>query len=590
MMKTYKYIALAALAFGFAACTQEDDFAPQGNQKGAPLAIASAGVANLTTRATITTIEETDYLTGGSMGVFVKSENTDTRYEGDNLKWNYDGSWKPASTTVLYEADATKQTIGAYYPYKETLTDGKYPVELPETFDNKYEDYDYLYADHVAVSTNPMSIQMNHLLSKVTVSAVIKESEIGINDAISSISLSNVPRTAVWEVPTATLSDYGSADQVTVLYANDTDNDETVDNYVGYALPNAATTLGLRVTMQSGRVLMAKAPISGGMTGGVHYKIGLNVGKDMVSVGSVTVETWGTGTALENGVTNESLPSIDGTEYTSLTGLQDAVKQKLSQEDVTSVTIDGYLSEGMHAAIISAIDEVKVEGAVTNGSLLAGSVTYTVHATFADALNAWTDGTTLTLLSNTDEYPDDVTIENKTIALDLNGYKLSFNSTEFKRITIEETGTLTIRDIRGGGEYKAYHISFNVNGILNIEGGTIHNFVGISSSGIVNMTGGMLYGKDKSGTFAGANSYGTFNMSGGTISSNRVVWEFSGSVVNISGDAILIATDSLFSGNEGSVITVTGGTWSHDPSAYVDTENYTVTQNGDGTWSVTAKE
>ena len=64
MKKTYQYIALAVLTLGMAACSQEDDFIPQGNHKGAPLAIASAGVADLTTRATITTIEETDYLTG----------------------------------------------------------------------------------------------------------------------------------------------------------------------------------------------------------------------------------------------------------------------------------------------------------------------------------------------------------------------------------------------------------------------------------------------------------------------------------------------------------------------------------------------
>lgn len=589
MKKTYQYIALAVLTLGMAACSQEDDFIPQGNQKGAPLAIASAGVADLTTRATITTIEETDYLTGGSMGVFVKSDNTNTRYKGDNLEWNYNGSWKPASTTVLYEADATKQTIGAYYPYTTELTDGTCAIELPEIFGDDYEDYDYLYADHVAVSTNPMSIQMNHLLSKVTVNVVIKESEIGINDAIKSISLSNVPRTAVWAVPTATLSGYGSAEQ-TVLYANDTDNDDAVDNYVGYALPDAATNLGLCVTMQSGRVLTAKAPISGGMTGRVHYKISLNVGKDKVEVGNVAVVPWGTGESLNNGIADEYIPNIDGQNIISLSALKDAVREKLSQEGVTSVTVGGYLSEGMHAAIISAINEVKDEGAVTNGSLLAGSVTYTVHATFADALTAWTDGTTLTLLSNTDEYPDDVTIENKTIALDLNGYKLSFNSTDNMCIRIEETGTLTIRDIRGGGEYSAYHLAFFVNGILNIEGGTIYNSVGIQRSGVVNMTGGMLYGNNKYGSHAGADGYGTFNMSGGTISSKYVVWDMSGSVVNISGDAILTATSRLFSGNEGSVITITGGTWSHDPSAYVDTENYIVTPNEDDTWSVTAKE
>ena len=62
-MKTYQHIALAALALSFAACMQ-DDFTPQGNQKDAPLAIASAGVAELTTRATI----NNDRLEEGSIG------------------------------------------------------------------------------------------------------------------------------------------------------------------------------------------------------------------------------------------------------------------------------------------------------------------------------------------------------------------------------------------------------------------------------------------------------------------------------------------------------------------------------------------
>ena len=61
MKKANKYIVLAAVALSFAACSQEDDFTPQGNQKDSPLAIASAGVAELTTRATI----NNDYLEGG---------------------------------------------------------------------------------------------------------------------------------------------------------------------------------------------------------------------------------------------------------------------------------------------------------------------------------------------------------------------------------------------------------------------------------------------------------------------------------------------------------------------------------------------
>lgn len=129
MKKAYQYIALAALAFTFAVCTQEEDFTPQGNQKDAPLAIASAGVAELTTRATITD----GNLVEGSIGVFVKSENGG-RYEGSNIKWTYNNdSWGlDDATVVLFENDGAKQQIGAYYPYTSELTEGVFTLELPE--------------------------------------------------------------------------------------------------------------------------------------------------------------------------------------------------------------------------------------------------------------------------------------------------------------------------------------------------------------------------------------------------------------------------------------------------------------------------
>jgi hypothetical protein len=329
------------------------------------------------------------------------------------------------------------------------------------------------------------------------------------------------------------------------------------------------------------------------MTDGVHYKIGLNVGKDKVEVRTVTVVPWGNGAALDDGVANENLPSIDGTEYSSLTDLQVVVKDKLSQEGVTSVTIDGCLTDGMHAAIISAINEVKTEGAVTNGSLSAGSVTYTLHTSFADAVGVWTDGVTLTLLSsNASEYKNNVTIENKKIVLDLNGYKLSFNSTAIAQFKIEKNGELTIRDSRGGGEYSTYHFGILVYGTLNIEGGTLHNKVTLNGGdAIINMTGGTLYGYSSSGQNDGVSGHGTFNMSGGTISAKYAVSTSEESFVNISGDAILIATQKLFSGGtETTTYTITGGIFSHDPSQWVNLNTYTVTENSDGTWSVTAKE
>lgn len=596
MKKTYQYIALAALVLGFAACTQEDDFTPQGNQKGAPITIASVGVANLATRATI----EDDKLVEGNIGVTITSTGNDDRYKGSNVRWyGSNGVWGLVENqkVVLYEGNGESQKIYAYYPYAKDIIEGteNLPVTLPEAFDSNFEGYDYLCTkEGISLAQNPVSLTLSHAFSKVSVSVNVMGNELE-GDVITEIALANVPHNGERSATTGAIDPdkYGPANGRIALYGYDgEDYDEVADYYIGYALPNAATTLDLRVTMQSGRIFTAKAPISGGMTDGVHYKIGLNLGKDKLEVRTVTVEPWGNGAALDDGVANESLPSIDGTEYSSLTELQVVVKDKLSQEGVTSVTIDGCLTDGMHAAIISAINEVKTEGAVTNGSLSAGSVTYTLHTSFADAVGVWTDGVTLTLLSsNASEYKNNVTIENKKIVLDLNGYKLSFNSTAIAQFEIEKNGELTIRDSRGGGEYSTYHIGIQVSGTLNIEGGTLHNRVNLNDGdAIINMTGGTLYGNIYSGQDYGVAGQGTFNMSGGTISAKYAVYTSEESFVNISGDAILIATQKLFSGGTETTYTITGGIFSHDPSQWVNLNAYTVTENSDGTWSVTAKE
>lgn len=587
-MKTYKYIALVALAFGFAACSQEDDFIPQGNQKDAPLSIASAGVANLTTRATI---DSDDNLVEGSMGVFVTS-TSGGRYEGSNIKWTYNNGWNlDAATVVLYENDDTKQQIGAYYPYTSDLTDeGKFAIELPEQFGSDYEDYDYLYANYAALNNNPATIAMNHLLSKVTVSISTMGTEIS-SDAVQSISLFNVPRKASWKVPTSTLSGFGTANETTTLYANDTNDDQKVDNYVGYALPHAATTLGFRVTMDSGRSFVAQAPISDGLAGGNHYLISMKVGKDAVTVSDVSVQPWGNGGTLESGVAEEKFLSIDGTVYNSASELQDAVKNNLSQEGVTSVTINGYLSEELHKAVISAIGEVKTIGAVTNGYLWEGSVTYTVYENFTNATATWTDGMTLTMLGDATDLTKYIKTTAKGLVLDLNGHTLASSATLCTIwIDGDSSSELTIRDTNGGGyvQGKVYAVS-SPSGMskLCLESGTVER---VDANGDFTMTGGTI--RNENGDALNTSSdLVKIVVSGGEIySSKYAIYSYTAANIVVTGTAKLTGVKGIIDDRGGSNFTVTGGIFSHDPSEWVDQDAYTVTENSDGTWSVTAKE
>lgn len=353
-MKTYKYIALAALALSFAACSQEDDFTPQGNQKGAPITIASVGVANLATRATI----EDDKLVEGNIGVTITSTGNDERYTGSNVRWyGSDGVWGLVENqkVVLYEGNGESQKIYAYYPYAKDIIEGteNLPVTLPEAFGSNFEGYDYLCTkEGISLSQNPVSLTLSHAFSKVSVSVNMMGNELE-GDMVTEIALDNVPHNGERSATTGAIDPdkYGPANGRIALYGYDgEDYDEVADYYIGYALPNAATTLDLRATMQSGRIFTAKAPISGGMTDGVHYKIGLNLGKDKLEVRTVTIEPWGTGGAIEGGVAEEVIPA--STEAELVAALENGGNIMLTGD----ITVSDEYWDGYEISKNTAID------------------------------------------------------------------------------------------------------------------------------------------------------------------------------------------------------------------------------------------
>ena len=595
MKKTYQYIALAALALSLAACSQEDDFIPQGNQKGAPITIASVGVANLATRATI----EDDKLVEGNIGVTITSTGNDDRYKGSNVRWyGSNGVWGLVENqkVVLYGGNGESQKIYAYYPYAKDIIEGteNLPVTLPEAFDSNFEGYDYLCTkEGISLAQNPVSLTLSHAFSKVSVSVNMMGTELE-GDMVTEIALDNVPHNGERSATTGAIDPdkYGPANGRIALYGyDDEDSDEVADYYIGYALPNAATTLDLRVTMQSGRIFTAKAPISGGMTDGVHYLISMKVGKDAVTVSDVSVQPWGNGGTLESGVAEEKFLSIDGTVYNSASELQDAVKNNLSQEGVTSVTINGYLSEELHKAVISAIGEVKTVGAVTNGYLLEGSVTYTVYEDFTNATATWTDGMTLTMLGDARYLTNYIETTAKGLVLDLNGHTLASSATLCTIwIDGDSSSELTIRDTKGGGYVQGtVYAVYSPSGTskLCLESGTVER---VDANGDFTMTGGTIRNENGNALNTSSDKVKIVVSGGEIYSSKYAIYSYTTANIVVTGTAKLTGDKGIIDDRGVSNFTVTGGIFSHDPSQWVNLNAYTVTENSDGTWSVTAKE
>ena len=254
------------------------------------LDISDTSVTGFTTPGTPPTITNGN-LTGGSIGVFVTSTTGD-RYRADNIKWTYNnGEWKlDGDSKVLFENNGEKQQIAAYYPYTET-TNGSVAITLPEAYDANYDQYDYLYGEYHPLSSNPAIIKMEHLMARVTVNVQDWGTEVA-GDEVESIALVDVPRTATWTLPGDTLSEYGDGELID-LYGNGS-------SYTGYALPNGAEDLTLRITMESGRIFTATVSLDDlstadkteSLEGGVHYKIGVKVGKDKVEITTINVIPW----------------------------------------------------------------------------------------------------------------------------------------------------------------------------------------------------------------------------------------------------------------------------------------------------------
>lgn len=126
--------------------------------------------------------------------------------------------------------------------------------------------------------------------------------------------------------------------------------------------------------------------------------------------------------------------------------------------------------------------------------------------------------------------------------LDLNGHTLSSNWNPLNL----SGGTLNIIDSVGTGKLTATDDYMQIiyvgwDAVLNIQGGTICSYNGVYNTGTTTISGGSM------------------------IVENYIVF------------------------NDGGSSSITGGTFTQDPSAHVDTQEYNVTDNGDGTYTVTKK-
>ena len=168
-----------------------------------------------------------------------------------------------------------------------------------------------------------------------------------------------------------------------------------------------------------------------------------------------------------------------------------------------------------------------------------------------------------------------------------------------KNVTVTDEGKLTMGI--GIGNANGYEdISFKVTngGTLNITGGTNEHSGGngqlitaTDEGSTVNISEGNFKSSGSPFKLVEAQNGAVVNVTGGTFSCSGagsvVFYAANGGTIIIS-DCMVWVNGNIFQTDNGGQIVVTGGTFSKDPSDYVDLNNYNVTRTG-SYYTVTAK-
>lgn len=269
-------LVLSAFCFLLSSCSQDEVF-EQDSLKDTPITIASAGVAELTTRV-ITDDNKLEGITDGEfvdMGVFVTGGSAD-KYNATNMHWHHNGDHWDCTKTVLFEGASSQQKIYAYYPYVDATT-GSVTVTASEQTD-------WLVATATDLTSSVVNLTMTHALAKLVLKPTFG-TEL-TSQTITSVKVEGMYASGTLNVSDNTWSDLPEANTILAMANNEL-----------LVIPMAScTSLPITITMEDARVFKTTinlATVENMLEAGVQYNIKLQIGQDKVTLGSITASPWG---------------------------------------------------------------------------------------------------------------------------------------------------------------------------------------------------------------------------------------------------------------------------------------------------------
>lgn len=273
---TLSSFIIALSSFIFISCDQQEIESPD-SMKDTPIAIASACVAELTTRV----ITDDNKLEGimneesAHMGVFVTGGSAD-KYNATNVHWQHDGDHWDCTRPVLFEGISSIQKIYAYSPFIFDST-GSIAVDASEQTD-------WLVATATDLTSSVVNLTMTHALTKLVLKPTFG-TEL-TSQTITSVEVGDMYASGTLNVSDNTWSDLPEANTILAMK----------DNELLVIPMESCTSLPITITMDDDRKFKTTvnlATVDNKLEAGVQYNIALQVGQDKVTLGSITASPWG---------------------------------------------------------------------------------------------------------------------------------------------------------------------------------------------------------------------------------------------------------------------------------------------------------
>ena len=341
-MKAFRYIALAALTISFAACTQDEDFIPQGDGDAVKI---SASIGALQTRVSYdakgyTTFDKGDQIrvkntlrTSKNIATYTLTDegwNTADAFVWSSTSLNQFEAWYPVTNGTSFDTftiptdQSSKQLLGA----ADWMTIGTKEIEKP--------------------SDKTLKLHFLHMLTKVTVNVTSWGSEYdGTDKTIEDVKIYSLATDIVQDregligqiktaslTPIAPLADGNSYSAIVCpgLYSSD-------QKFMTFTV-NGTDNLTVLAKVSS--------PIE--IEAAKHYTFNLTVGKEAATISSVEVIPWAK-KEIVGGVATEALSSINATAMTP--DKLNATVTKALEEGETDITVT--LKPDAPAEMITAI-------------------------------------------------------------------------------------------------------------------------------------------------------------------------------------------------------------------------------------------